>query len=297
MGERCHLCDQERELRESHVIPSFIIKWLKDTSGGGLLRFGENPNKRVQDGYKYYWMCDECEGRLNKWETEFANKIFYPLNSGEVKEVIYDSYLLKFCVSISWRVLNFFLKEKNISHFPDNFKKSAENAFNVWKNFLLDKQAHPEDYEQHFLLMDGIKNFTGSGMPTNINRYILRVIDFDAVCGRNSAFIYSKLQRFIVLGFIEMPFARKWSGTKIHVKHGRVGPEKYEIPALFINYFMEQARKMAELQSSLSENQNKKTEDTFRKNIDIIPNSETFKAMSYDVKLFGEDAFKKFDKG
>jgi len=294
----CRLCNQENELRESHIIPSFIYKWLKDSSGGGPLRFGQEPNKRVQDGYKFYWMCDECEGRLNKWETEFANKIFYPTNSGEVAEVTYSSYLLKFCVSVSWRVLNFYLEESDISHFPDELQKSAKHTYRIWKDFLLDKRPHPERHEQHFLPLDAIKSFsvTVKGMPPNINRYILRTIDIDAVWGGESAFIYSKLERFVILGFIEMPHPRQWVGTKVHVKHGRIGPSNYKIPVQFNDYFMGQARRMAEVKSSISETQNKKIESTFKKNINKIANSETFRALSSDVLLFGDEAFKKPDK-
>ncbi|MDQ6987940.1 MAG: hypothetical protein Q9M25_09070, partial [Mariprofundaceae bacterium] len=67
MKGTCRLCGQEQDLQKSHVIPSFVYKWLKETSGTGFFRFGMEPNKRVQDGHKFYWLCKECEGRFNEW--------------------------------------------------------------------------------------------------------------------------------------------------------------------------------------------------------------------------------------
>src|SRR6266496_6749141 len=96
----CRLCDRETVLEESHVVPGFVYKWLKDSSWTGALRCGLRPNKRVQDGYKFYWLCGTCEDRLNTWETTFASLVFYPFNKEEINTVSYDAWLLKFCTSI-----------------------------------------------------------------------------------------------------------------------------------------------------------------------------------------------------
>ena len=102
----CKLCGKNSKLLISHVIPRLAYKWMKDTSGSGYFRFGENPNQRSQDGFKFPWLCEDCEMLLNPWETEFANKIFHPMNNGIDKAIIYNQWLNLFCVSLSWRVLN-----------------------------------------------------------------------------------------------------------------------------------------------------------------------------------------------
>ena len=48
----CALCLKEKTLCDSHIIPSFVYKWLKDTSATGYLRNGNSPNLRQQDGLK-----------------------------------------------------------------------------------------------------------------------------------------------------------------------------------------------------------------------------------------------------
>ncbi len=292
MNGICRLCGQERDLQESHVIPSFVYKWLKETSGTGFLRFGMEPNKRVQDGYKFYWLCKECEGCFNEWETAFANQMFHPMNNGTVEHVSYDTWLLKFCTSVSWRVLNLFLEGNVISNFPENLQACALRTQDVWRNYLLDNSQNPSKNEQHFLPLDTIESFTHHSMPTNINRYILRSVDIDAVCGGESAFVYSKLGKFIIVGFIEMPYRNQWVGTKVHVKHGVVGPSSYTLPVQFWDYLTSKAEKADNIRGKISEKQNRKIKDSYGKDIDRVAKSESFRAMHQDVKLFGNKVFK-----
>ena len=54
----CALCKDETNLKESHLIPKFVGKWLKRTSATGYLRDIKNINKRQQDIFKeYLLMC------------------------------------------------------------------------------------------------------------------------------------------------------------------------------------------------------------------------------------------------
>lgn len=288
MNGTCLLCDEKKELREGHVIPSFVYKWIKGTSGCGYLRFGETPNKRVQDGLKYYWLCDDCEGIFSNWEREFANNIFYPTVNGDVSKKRYADWLLKFCVSVSWRVLTLYLQESNLENFSNELKEKANRTHQVWKEFLLGKRPHPDTHEQHLLPFDVIDNHTLDNVPENINRYILRSVDTDAVAGERMAFIYSKLERFIIIGFIEMPNPRNWDGTKVHINHGSVGPNNYTLPVEFSDYFMGQASKAIEVQKKISNKQNMIIEKTFLKNIDTLAATETIRALSEDMRLAGK---------
>ncbi len=46
--EICALCLKEKPLQESHLIPKFVGKWLKD-EGTGYLVSAEDASKRIQD--------------------------------------------------------------------------------------------------------------------------------------------------------------------------------------------------------------------------------------------------------
>ena len=164
MNGRCGLCGKEKELQESHIIPSFVFKWLKDSSVTGHFRHGETINKRVQDGAKLYLLCWDCEQLFGKWEDIFAKEVFMPLHQNKpIKQ--YGTWLLKFSTSVSWRVLTFFKNHLDLNHFPDNLLKSVDNALKIWQEFLLDKRPHPECCEQHLLPFRG---FIGERNPALI---------------------------------------------------------------------------------------------------------------------------------
>jgi dGTP triphosphohydrolase len=56
---------------------------------------------------------------------------------------------------------------------------------------------------------------------------------------------------------------------------------------------MDKAKGAADVQGTMSERQNKKIEESYKKDFDRVANSESFRAMSHDARLFGRDAFKK----
>ena len=91
-----------KELQESHILPRFVFRWLKETSATGYLRSGQQPNLRVQDGLKLHLLCQDCKQRFNHWGTQFANEIFHPMTQGTAERASYGPLLL-FWVSVSWR--------------------------------------------------------------------------------------------------------------------------------------------------------------------------------------------------
>jgi 5-methylcytosine-specific restriction endonuclease McrA len=101
----CSFCGSFGDLEESHVLPAFLYRWLRQR-GAGHIRNTETPNRRVQDGLKFPWLCRDCEARFSRYETAFAMKLFHPWQKG-CEPVEYEDWLLKFCVSVSWRVLKY----------------------------------------------------------------------------------------------------------------------------------------------------------------------------------------------
>ena len=101
----CRLCKQERTLRDSHIIPHFVSKWLLESSPTRGLRDLATPNRRRQDSITMPFLCADCEQVLSPWEGKFATEIFLPLHRNNVRVFEYDSWGLKFASSVVWRVL------------------------------------------------------------------------------------------------------------------------------------------------------------------------------------------------
>jgi hypothetical protein len=286
----CRLCGEPRELQESHVIPSFVYKWLKETSATGFLRFSDTPNRRVQDGYKEYWLCFDCEQRLNVWETQFANKVFHPLNGDGGLRIRYEAWMIKFCVSISWRTL-MKVQESGLEHLNLTQQAAVKQTLDVWSKVLLDKLPHPARHEQHLLLFDAVTRDSTHGLPANINRYILRTVGMDVIRSESTTFVFTKMSKFIVLGFIDVKHPRQWLGTKIHVREGMVGAGDCTVPIQLRDYIVEKAKRYASLVSSMSDTQRAKIAEAAWKDLDRVALSGTFEAMQNDVELSGHAAF------
>jgi hypothetical protein len=289
----CKLCQEEGELQESHILPSFVYKWLKETSATGFMRFGQAPNKRTQDGYKERWLCRECEQRLNVWETQFATQIFHPINEDGGAKVLYGDWLLKFCASVSWRTLLMMKEREYLQDFSAAQREAVDEALKAWSAFLLDKLPHPGRFEQHMIVFDAVDAgaTTLQDLPPNFNRYILRTVDLDAVRSESIAFVLSKMGKFFIVGFIDTSNPRQWKGTKINANTGAVNGSSYTLPRQFGQYLIGEARRFAEVYAKISDTQRDRMDETMWRDIDRVARSGTFAAMRHDVQMAGNAAF------
>src|SRR3546814_5636435 len=114
------------------------------------MRNTDNPNRRVQDGLKLPWLCGECEALFSRDETAFATKLFHPWHAGNYR-IPYDDWLLKFCVSVSWRVLRYARGRNPDTHYTDAQEALMDDADVRWRAFLRGAEPHPGPFEQHLL--------------------------------------------------------------------------------------------------------------------------------------------------
>lgn len=292
---QCALCQSEEDLCDSHIIPSFVYSWLKDSSATGFLRFGQNVNLRAQDGLKPKFLCKECEERFNKFETPFAAKLFYPLHQEEALRLSrgpwfrYDSWCMKFAASVCWRILEFINRTYGINHFNPEQQKAATNALDTWRSFLLDQVENPGMQELHMVLFDRIEDHTCNNLPKNLNRYLVRAVEMDVVRSEKSAFVYAKLSRVLIIGFIQKDSRAPWHGTKLRVRKGEIGGKNYVLPGQLLKYLCDRARRMAELQNKISPNQKQKIATDYEKKMERALNSESLLIQLYDYEMFGPD--------
>jgi|CXWL01.1.fsa_nt_gi hypothetical protein len=290
---QCLLCAAESELQLSHVLPAFVFRWMRESSGNGYMRLGSSPNQRVQDGVKRYWLCTSCEGLLNCSETAFATKLFHPYTSGESTRIIYGEWLLRFCVSVSWRVLQFHKEETSLKRYESDAVARIAEAEATWKAFLLGQRPHPGHFEQHLVPFDAIESISNGGenLSPNLNRYLMRAVDMDLLKSETTNFAYAKLGRFVILGFIREDRPNRWQRTKVHVKTGRIEPCQYTMPRELFEYLNSRARHVAGLLSGVSRRQSEKIDQAFRSNVEKYVGSDEFVAMQNDVRMFGDAAF------
>lgn len=237
----CRLCDLQKALEKSHIVPASIFKWLKETSATGHIRFEEQPNRRLQEEYKTPMLCRQCESAFSALETQFSKQVFYPYAENRTLGIEYGEWLHDFCVSVSWRVLHIIWERTELDHCSSKQAANAATALNAWKSYLKGESTDLEGFEQHLSPLDAIEAVEGGDLPANINRYFLRTVDVDFVVGGRSGFVYSKLGPMVVIGFAYQANPAEWVGTKVRCSGGRLGPREYKLPVGFADYVVAQA--------------------------------------------------------
>lgn len=284
-AQPCAFCAERKKLRMSHVLPAFIYRWLRSS---GHIRNTDQPDKRVQDGLKLPWLCDDCEKLFSTFEAAFATKLFHPWHNG-IHTIEYGEWLLKFCVSVSWRVLRYARGRNKTKHYPDQQKTLMDEALERWRAFLVDEVPHPGQFEQHLLIFDRVESTTIAGLPHNFNRFMTRAVTLDIVGSDRTLMTFAKLGRFMVFGIIQRG-PNRWEGTKVHVRHGVIKPGKKVLPAGLIDLFKEKAAHVAKAMDSISATQRDKIDQYLIDNLDTFVDSDHFQAIIADATMFGEEA-------
>jgi hypothetical protein len=129
-------------------------------------------------------------------------------------------------------------------------------------DLMFDRIGNPGAFELHLIPVDLLASANGLKLPPNMNRYLARAIDMDVVAKPGSAFVYAKMCKLIVFGFIERPQFRQWRGSRVAMREGVIEPRQFVMPSHFAEYLAERAQRMGELQEQLSDRQKAKIDAT-----------------------------------
>ncbi|WP_334046032.1 hypothetical protein [Burkholderia cepacia] len=175
-------------------------------------------------------------------------------------------------------------------HSPLAQDENVRAAEAVWREYILGVRQHPMQFRQYIYPLDQIASASGEFAP-NINRYLMRAIDMDLCESRSAMFVYSKLGRFIILGFVSQSDAASWQGGKVHANEGVIESRRYVLPSAFGGYLNSRAKKIDEALASVSDRQYQKIQEGIKANAHNFVKSDSFAAMQADVEMFGDDAF------
>lgn len=254
------------------------------------MRESRSPNKRVQDGIKQYWLCADCEQQIGGYERQFSLNIFHPLAANGLHRIAYEEWLLKFCVSVSWRLLLLAHEQNGMAQIA-----CADNALETWRKFLRGELPHPATFEQHCIPFGTVDAVDRRHLPANINRYLLRAIALDIAHTDDFTFTYAKMGPVAILGFTELRNPKEWPSSKVHVHHGEIGGNRYSFPNALWRYWEDKAQRYAAITEEMSEWQqsiaNQSTANAIETDKERLENSHWLKAMQQDVELFGDRAF------
>ena len=220
--------NQNLPARESHIIPKLFGRELKKRSNSQTLIDGINPQKnpKPQDTSKEYLLCHQCETLFGKWETRFRNKVM-PINQSLLAPIHYEDWMLKFLVSVSWRVLTYLkyappyaagagTNNELLEFVPalaPGYHKEADNALEIWRLFLLGNTTSVSPFNQQLLILNG-KNFPYE----NCDIVGFTIFQHNEIVATNAF-----MGQFIILGSIRDSSPSFWKGIEISSSSGQIG--------------------------------------------------------------------------
>ena len=113
------------------------------------------------------------------------------------------------------------------------------------------------------------------------------------VNGGKTIFVYSKIAKLIIVGFIQYSdHDRKiWKGTKLHVNNGYLfGKKDYVVPDNIMKFIFGRSNLALKTLNSISQKQYGKVHTWIQQNQDAFIDTEGFRAMVQDVNFSGTKA-------
>jgi len=278
MGE-CRLCGETRELQNSHIIPRFVIRWMKKTGATPFLRKAVDPDTRIQDHHEKL-LCEDCEQIFSDWEGKFAARVFYPYVRSQKDEFEYDEWLYKFALSVSWRLL---VSELAVWHENEHFKNEVvEERLETWEEILLGEKSVSEDPSQHHIFFAGELDLVSSDpeAPEGFELYMQRNLDGTSVYGEDHIHTYFKFPRILFFSTITPSDPGGFTGTRI--EEIGVIEQPQELGELWGSFLFSRAERFGQV--SMSESEKEKVQDRILEDPERFAESDYLEAQLAEMR-------------
>jgi hypothetical protein len=259
----CALCRSPATLRESHILPKFMVRWIQETSATGKLRNAGNVRRRHQDGAKRQLLCGPCEQRFSGHERWFAESVFRPKVEGkDTRPPLHHTNLLPFVVSIAWRTAQVDA-ERLALRYPRH-AKGIRRAVEAWRCFLTDSSL-PSGNHYFLALPDQVLAPDG---PERLNWYLHRSLDLTALLVEHRPFIWWKAPGFAGLSPLGGHTLPGGQGHRVSV--GGAAPDFWaqHAPDIVVKLLLARARDVGQRIRDIPETQLQTIEKDYRKNFD-----------------------------
>lgn len=252
---------------------------MKDT-GPGRLRQATKPNVRRQDGLKERILCEECEQLIAKDEKRFAEHVFRPFLDNPREVIRYDEFLIRFAVSLAWRVL---VTEIGRDREHQGFDSKLSEAELEWRRFLLRKGSLKNYDRLHVFLTDVLQSNTQP--VTILNQYLTRFTDGCIAMSESACAICVKFSRFVFWSEISEFDPSDWVGTRISCSTGILKEPQEVRDGRFGNFLLHRAKLASEnYWNGISERQQSLIEDRFKEAAPGLVGTDFWRSLRADME-------------
>lgn len=288
--DKCALCHETKELELSHIVPKFVIRHLKKTSFGAI-RSMANPDKVIQDGEKYYLLCEACEDLFSIYETKFANKFFYPYMKDNVKKFDYDKDTYYFLSSVSWRSLYL-----DILDFVENYDTYGVNLTTLdnliqnertMREYLLDINTGINGIEHHIFFFDDLvdveKSYPKLRPHVTFHRGITSYTFFSKEL--NSQATITNMMGIILFSLYSKGPDENWENTEIINGIGHIEAKDQKVKSFCGNELIEILEFAKQSADKMSAKQKNKVAEKIKVNPEGFSNSKAFTDLKKDFNI------------
>lgn len=214
----CKLCGLNKELKDSHLTPKFIYKWLIKTSETGFLRTTENPNRKQQDGLKLKFLCAECEEKLSKLETFFSRKIFHEATKQNLGLYTVTELDYRFVVSVLWRNSEYYISRgEGLENLTAGELSSIKRFNSICREYLNNERIDLDEYHIHVIPLTEEAEENGVVPSNTFWNQRGTVSNYQAFCEEKEGFdyllIYLQIPLFFFVAEIIPNKEKLWNGT------------------------------------------------------------------------------------
>lgn len=297
MNGICRFHRIEEDLRESHTIPSFVFKWVKDTSATGYLRMLGNPNKRMQDGHKDYLLCDQTEQLFSEYERKFKHEVFAPWTkllseTGATDQKFsfhYDEWLLRFIISVQWRAMILLEENNELEILSPTHRKLLSESKDQLLKYLRKDVSSTGPNSSYLILFMGTAGAEGnfSALGDKLNLYLLRAIDITPTFNRKELAFFTKLGPIGLITSLRPEKLSNMSQARIG-KSGVYQTSQAIGPTKILDFIYKTRPTQMSNRFQISDKQQNKIETDMRKDMNRALTSLSFRAALDDEAIKGE---------
>jgi hypothetical protein len=278
MPAECELCGDVVELRDSHVIPRFVLKYIKNSGATPFMTKVDDPENRFQD-HTEELLCADCEQELNQFESPFAGQIFYPYVREEEETFEYDKWLQKFIISVDWRLI---ISELSAwEELPSYDRESVSDAQEIWAEILRgNKCLNRNPFTHHMIFLDDLELRTDpKDLPEKWEFYRDRAVDGTVIEGTGTHY-YFKFPRIAFISCIQPPEIPEFRNTQVQ-KSGEIAPSQ-SIPPDWEEFFLNRVKRA--FQYTISEERQEQITEWMKERPERAIGSESFQTWDKEMQ-------------
>jgi SEC-C motif len=249
-------------------------------TGPKYFRYAGTPNIRRQDGVREMLLCEACEDLFSRDERLFAKLIFRPVIADPAKSFSYDEYLMRFLLSVAWRVMTSRVYSGSRT---TEFTKELAEAEEEWLEYLVGGSDLARFNRVHIFVTDIVAD--GVQPVQGLTSYMARAVDATIAESGSLCAVYAKIPRFMIWAEITEFDQTLWRNTRVIKGSGIIRQPQSLADGRIGDFLLKRASGASDLYwRSISERQQGVISERFVTDAPYLQGTDFWRALEADME-------------